>query len=143
VQWAMWLLMLVLVLAGLAGAFGRGALSSRTVNSLHQIIAVRYERLLRTKTPAKIELTVRESQSADDFRILISTELMQSIRAEQTSPLPVSMQTGAEGTLMSFSHVQAPFRLTLSQEPSHAGVLRGAITMPGNEGVAIHQWVYP
>jgi hypothetical protein len=143
IQWVVWTLMILLVIAGLSGAFGRGPLSMATVSSLHNTMLVRYERIARLRTPARIDVVIRQDPGAGDLRVVISTSLMKSLRPEQTLPSPLSMQTGVDGTTMTFAHAQVPFRLRFSQEPASIGITRGTISIADDEGVAIHQWVNP
>src|SRR5688572_26815794 len=79
-----WLLIAVLLILALAGAFGRGSLSHRTADAGPG--EVRYERFLRRDSPADLEVTLPTSR--DEPRLWIDRAYLKAVGIDSIVPRP-------------------------------------------------------
>ncbi len=145
-QWCMWILLTLFVIAGAAGLFGRGALSKAEVLSGNGSLLVEYQRFARYQTPAVLKVTIR--QSADVGRHIVLTlpmELLETLRLDQTSPLPETVTTTDGSAVLRFSAAAqgAQMQIKLAQQPDKPGRLAGSIAVQGAGAVFIKQLIYP
>src|SRR3954447_24834911 len=80
----------VLLLAGLAGVLGRGPLSKSTAKSDQGDLKVRYEKIAHNKTPAVIELMLpAEVPASGQVRLRLEGDLVRRGRFQRIVPQPI------------------------------------------------------
>jgi hypothetical protein len=105
-QITIWSLLILFVVAGLLGVFGRGPLSKTRV--ANATVGAEYERFARFKTPASLTLVIPESSRLPEvFSVTVDTHLLEGIRAEQTTPTPIATHTSARGASFEFRRMGA------------------------------------
>jgi hypothetical protein len=119
----LWMLFAGLVLAGLAGAFGRGFLSKATVEAPDGSIKVEYERIARYSAPSILTVqfgpaTVREGQ----VQLWLGDAVVRSMGAQRVVPQPVSSSLTEGGLIAKFPALSAPSSVEFALEPAKPGL---------------------
>src|SRR5690348_10507214 len=97
-----WAAMLLLVLAGAAGVFGRGPLTRTTATAPDASLTVEHDRVARYRTPTVLDLRLAlpPDRPAEPVRIHLSAALLGALRVDNVAPRPLSWSPdGAGGTL--------------------------------------------
>jgi hypothetical protein len=136
---------LVLV-AGLAGLFGRGPLSNADAPSDRQGLRVHYERVARFRTPTILDVTIEKSALADSTaHIWISQRYLDALPVSRTMPQPREVILAANGQVYAFPVTPGAdsARLRFYLEPGSLGSQRAAMGAAGARPVAFSQIVLP
>jgi hypothetical protein len=144
VQRTFWALLVLFLIAGLSGLFGRGPLSKAKAGPEAGML-VEYERFARWKTPSRIKVfTGDSSPEAHEIQIVLSSDLAQTLRLEQTVPRPTRTEMRGDHIALLFG-VTKPGEsvIQLTQEPSRPGRLVSQILGPEGQEVTFSQFVYP
>ena len=100
-------LMLLIVLAALAGLFGQGPLSHRTHQTPDGRLAVDFEPLARFGTTTQVTLHLSSSDPADSapnpVRVFVSSALIEPLGLQQVIPEPVSTEPAGGGVIYTFN----------------------------------------
>jgi hypothetical protein len=98
-----WGVMLVFVLLGLSGLFGRGPLSRTTAEAPDGSASVKYERYAHNHTPSEVAVTLRRAAlQPPHATVWLSRELTDGMPVSRVIPEPVSAAPRADGTLYTF-----------------------------------------
>jgi hypothetical protein len=140
----LWMVFAGLVLAALAGAFGRGFLSKATVKAPDRSIKVDYERIARYSTPSILTVqfgpaAVREGQ----VQLWLSDAIVKSMGAQRVVPQPVSSSLTEGGLLATFPALSAPASVEFALEPTKPGVQELTLRAPGHPEVRFKVAVLP
>jgi hypothetical protein len=101
VQRIAWVLMVLILGAALAGAFGRGPLSKARASSDDGSLLVEYERVLRQKAP--VEFRIRFDPGSDGVaRLSLNRDCLRKLRVESIVPEPESEIGALERTTFTF-----------------------------------------
>jgi hypothetical protein len=142
-----WLFLAVFVIAGLAGVFGRGPISSIRAASASGLATVEYDRFARFEAPAVLKVSVDPHAATNgSVSVLVSGPVLEALRIEQTSPRPLWVKAAPDGELFAFAAAGAGDRVSIrfGEEPRHTGHLTGRLQVDSRGGsVAISQIVYP
>jgi len=137
-----WVLVAVVLVAGLAGALGPGALSrSRLRNgALH----LELSRVVHAHAPTEIVLRImNDSPPRGGFeRLRIDGRWLAGVEIESVFPEPESAATRDEALVLDF-RTDPPARIGLRVLPLRPGVLRGTIALNADAPCAFEQWVLP
>src|SRR5215218_6611781 len=76
VQRSIWVLLVLFLLAGIAGLFGRGPLSTTTRRSADGTVRLTYERLARFRTPTAMMVEAPIDAAAHELRVRIPRPLL-------------------------------------------------------------------
>lgn len=141
-----WVILSLLLLAGVAGLFGHGPLSRATVHPLGSALEVRYDRLARRETPSLLELRVETSALVSGrVRIRLNRELVDRMQLKQIVPTPLSSEPLADGARFIFQtdpSRDAAF-IVFSENPTTPGLVDAEVTIEGEQPVRFRQFVYP
>lgn len=142
VQRIAWALLAVFVVAGMAGLFGGGPLSKRTLRADAGTLEI--ERFARRS--ATEEWTIRPAAAPDPnapFTLRISSSFLE--RYEITSIVPEPESTTLSGREVSFVFdASAPDgAIVFHVEPGHLGPSEGSFALGGAAPVRVRQFVYP
>lgn len=92
-----WAAMALFVLAGAAGAFGRGPISSAWVASSGQALRVDYERFARHGAPTEFRVTVAAAAvEGENLRLNLSRQFLHRQHVEEVQPPPDSTLVSAD-----------------------------------------------
>jgi hypothetical protein len=145
-----WLLMLLVVLAALAGLFGRGPLAKASGGAPNAPARLEYERIVRYTSPT--QLTVLLSPEAIEegiARIWLEREYIQAVEIDRIVPEPeqeeAAEQQGVPGILYTVRVVGTgqPARVHFYIKPDHYGMQRGRIGLLDRSPVTFEQFVLP
>src|SRR4051794_15941772 len=99
----LWGISATLVLAGILGLFGRGPLSKAAIGSDQDPARLEYERFARFNTPAHLKVKLNGVSGADSgVKVLLSKELVETLKLPEASPGPALTQISQEGLLLTF-----------------------------------------
>jgi hypothetical protein len=141
-QWIVWTVMILFVIAGLLGLFGRGPMSKKTVTE--GATQVEYERFARYRTPAPMTVSLLPSNaSSPQVEMQLDDTLLDGLRAEQTKPQPLSWRHAGSSAVLTFDRPRSGMlRVHFAQEPPRAGPTTGHVVVDGHS-FTIKQFVYP
>ncbi len=146
-EWKMqriaWVLLSVLLIAVLLGAFGRGGpISTASKTSADGRLRIDYERFVRNHTPDKLQLAFQaQSETA---RVKLSGEYVRKIRIEHITPTPVRASSDQDGIVLVFdTRPAAMTQAAIHFSPEEIGKLEGWIALDGRQPHAFNQFVYP
>lgn len=131
-----WLGLVAILAAGTTGALGRGGVATRTAVSPDGAISVTYDRVLRARSSADLEVIVESSATrTGEARVDISSP----IAIRQMSPPPVDARAMRGGSGFVFrAEPSMPARVRLVQAPETPGRYRTTVG-----SVTIEQIVLP
>ncbi len=139
-------LMLLFVLAGLGGLFGRGPLSRTIAMRPDAQLQVTYEWTARYQTPSVIEVVIeRRAIQTGLVRLRISGDILDKLRLQQVSPQPWLTQIlPADNTLVFRTDpTQASAKVRLVIQPSRIGRIHGSIGLDDRPAVEFDQFIWP
>jgi hypothetical protein len=139
-----WCGMALLVLVGLTGLLGRGPLSARTL--ARPDLSVRYERMLRFRTPAVTEVEWT-SASTGTTRLAVEGPCFKALRLQRIVPPPRSAEPLADGAQFSFDRAAlgaaSRVAVSLSFEPGRLGRTACRVGADGGAPLPFTQFVLP
>lgn len=129
------------VLAGLAGIFGGGWLSSTTIRV--GTLDVTYDRLARRTVP--IRIIVRTTQTSDGpLRLTIGRDLIEKSALVRTIPTAVATADSVAGTEYTFAGTSGgPTEIRFSVQPDSFGLFRWSLKAAGIGEASLFQLIYP
>lgn len=137
-----WVAIALLVLAGAAGLFGSGPLSSTTRAA--DGLTLEYDRFIRRGTPFTLKATIPASPGSTRAELAIPREYLGSLRISSILPRPVQVESGSERTKFLFAVDSASTSLVVDihAEPREVGFLDGELAA-GNTRLQFTQLVWP
>ena len=143
VQRVGWGVMLLLVVATIAGVFGEGALSSATVGDAKQL-KIEHERFVHYLTPTVLKIHVRAGPEDKKLQVRINSGFMQAVKVDNVVPQPASVETGDQWLSYNFT-VETPGQVTIRIDltPETIGRLSATINSGHGEPLSFRQFVYP
>ena len=147
VQRVGWMLMLLIAIAALSGAFGRGPLSSAHVGAEGSVFRAEYERFLRLQAPAPLTLYVGSEAIGPDSTatVWLSEAWLAGMEVTSITPEPDKTTSGA-------GRVEYTFRITPSSRPARIsfglvnlrqGRIHGELGVERGPSYSISQFAYP
>jgi hypothetical protein len=136
--------LLVFVIAGLLGVFGRGPLSMNSASS--DGISIEYDRFARYRTSSVLKVSIDRGYVQDGrVSLFVSQDLVDTFTMSQTTPLPESAMLAGDGVVFAFDATGAdsPMQVKFSQQPPKPGIISGRIGVPTANALNIRQIVYP
>jgi len=134
-----WVVMLAVVIAGLAGAMGRGPLAR--AQAAVPPIEVEYERVVRYQTPT--EIIVRFTGETGIQRLFVSRPLLDRLQLQSIVPQPTAAEPRADGAVLLFPQSGTSSQVTFVAQPATLGRTRSAIGVPQGPHVTFTQLVLP
>ena len=139
-----WAVMLLMVIGGLAGAFGQGILASAEAEASG--VRMRYDRLARYDAVTSVELEVQPVEfTGDEVRIWIDEGYASSNEIESVTPEPERMLTAGDTLWLVFDVGNAigPARIKLDLRPRVAGMRTGRLGTGTGTRLEFRQFIYP
>jgi hypothetical protein len=140
-----WIIGLALLLAGLAGLFGKGPLSyaARQDGPLR----ITWERICRYNSSIDLQVDLDPGQAnGEQVLIWLDQAYIEQFEIETITPTPQNMHVDGKRMLVEFQAppAGAPFHATFQIRPQRAGVLNGALgDANSSRQVRFEQLIYP
>ena len=142
-----WMVMLLAVVAGLAGLFGRGPLSSAELGAEGSAIRVEYERFVRRDAPSLLTVHFgRDAIGADStVKVWIDREWLAGMEVTAITPEPEETETGATRLHYTFrvDPSSPPARIAYNLETRSIGPLTGRVGLVNGPTYSFAQFAYP
>lgn len=135
------ILILLLITAGLAGIFGYGIWTKKTL-TLNDNAQMEYECFLRERkeTPLKINLNNKDHSSAS---IVIPSRYLKKVGIKSILPVPTEVVSGEDSILFRFKTKGSEnISITFNTYPIKAGNVELNLTVNG-EPASVTQFIYP
>lgn len=135
------ILMALLLLAALAGAFGGGPLSEGVVESAG--LRLEYQRVARFNSPEKFKIQV--PPAADKIRLHVDSALLEIIDIERIDPEPKEMELAPDGQIWEFpvQTTNAPISISINYRPDAFGRAAGKFEIEGRGFLSFKQFYFP
>ncbi|MCC6628605.1 MAG: hypothetical protein IT340_14535 [Chloroflexi bacterium] len=146
VQRVGWLMMVLLVVAALAGLLGSGPLSEVTASAAGDQLRIEYQRFARYSASTELHLALGPAAARDgEYRVWLSRALLQHLRIETITPPPERVEIGAGRLTYIFTagDTAGVTDVTFYVEPGQFGQLRGDVGLPDGPTLALDMFVYP
>jgi hypothetical protein len=143
VQRAGWAVMAAVVVAALAGAFGRGPLSHASLAA--EGVRVDYERVVHAGTTTTVTVDARPADAATaqrEARVAFASDYVEGMALERVVPAPLRVETGTRQTTFVFS-ADGTLRVSFTLKPAGAGLHRTDVEVAGQRAGALVQVVLP
>ena len=140
-----WALMWAAAAAGLAGFFGRGPLSTRTLSDPSGVIEVEFDRFQRAHARSEVHFSLSPAAVRDGrLQIWIDDAYLRGLRLESISPTPLSIQSRGDRQVYTFAtESSSAVRVTLHYEHQAKGTVEGSVGVVGGPELRVSQFVYP
>jgi hypothetical protein len=145
-QRATWLVMALLLLGGLAGAFGRGPFDKATAGGPEDALRVEYEPVVHFRTPTILTLHMAADAVAGDVvRIRLGHALLGPLEIERIIPRPLEQVATSDGLLMTFdtTHGSREATATIVLQPGTLGPVPVELAAGDRPPIRFHALVLP
>ena len=140
----LWSFFLLVLLADLSGALGRGPLANAKRESPDGTIEVKYERVERSNTSSIMTILPRPSAVHDGkVQLFVSDSVVQKLGAQRVIPQPLESIVGSGGITYVFAASAQPMLIQIELKPSFMGPHSFTIGVPGGEPVGASAFVLP
>jgi len=123
-----WALIAAIVLAGAAGVFGSGPLSTTARSG--DGLSLEFDRFIRRGAPFTLKASLTVPPGASEVRLSLSRDYLDGVRVSSLMPAPVQVVTAPRAVTFVFAvddHASA-LALDIHCEVSEAGLLRGELS---------------
>lgn len=141
-----WIILALVLLAGLLGLFGSGPLAHATVGAPGSPLRLEYDRFGRIDAPSTLTALVRPSTRRPGEAILhLDRGFTDFFQIERMQPTPDRTEAGADHSVYVFRATGSPgpVRVTFRLRPDQPGLLTGRVRQDGGSWLTFHQLVYP
>jgi hypothetical protein len=141
-----WVVIALVIIAGLLGAFGTGPLASATVRSTDDGLAVSYERVVRHQGEAEFRLHIDPALiPGREVDVWFSTSTVTAVRIESVAPEPSEVEAGADRTTWTFAvdPSAGPVTIIFHVTPQEMGWRTVELGVAGGTSLSFHQLVLP
>lgn len=141
-----WGFLVLVLVAAMTGALGRGPLSQRRVEAPDGSARVEYGRMERHGAPASLTLVARRRAPSDtSVWVWMAQEFLDGVVVERVMPEPLAERSDAEHTLLEFALPRGTdsTRVTFRFTPDRIGPRVIELGIPGTAGMLLRQFVYP
>jgi hypothetical protein len=141
-----WTIMVLLILGGLFGLFGRGPFS-RTLTSDPSIpLSLEYERFGRYQSRLTLSLHVSPGASEDGkVRLWFSQDFLSRVQIQGITPHPDGTELSSSGTTYIFTLAEPNQGgdVIVHGEAQAIGLLSGKVGLSESRSIPFTQWIYP
>jgi hypothetical protein len=141
-----WVVMALIVLAGLLGLTGNGVLARATVSDPAELLRLEYARLDRVQTPTTLTVLIAgDAVVAEQVEVWVDREYLRGILIETIVPEPQEVRSAADGLLYVFAVDEPEEPLTVSFDVRHTGfgAKSGRVALVDGPALDFGQFVYP
>ncbi len=146
IQRIAWLVMGLVILAGLLGVFGTGLLSNAKVGKQTDPLWLEYGRFERFQSPTKLRLHFSPNAGqAGKIRVWFKRNYLENVQLQQVTPEPESVEAQSDRFIYTFANPKPnqPTTVTFYLEPDQIGVLSGSVGLETGSPLPFNQLVYP
>ena len=139
-----WLIMLVVVIAALAGAFGRGPLAHATARAGDGSFELDYDRIARHFSNNTFQFKLRADTPAnlDTIGIWFESEYLEGLDLQQITPTPIRMASG-QGRTTFYFEAGPGARIEFNYQPDAFGRRRSGVGIEQGASTYIRQFILP
>lgn len=139
-----WSFFVLVLIADLSGALGRGPLAKAERRAPDGSVQVKYERVQRANT-ASIVTVLPQASAVHDGRVqlFVSDSLMKEFGEQRVIPQPQVSTVGDGGVTYTFPASSLPITVQLELKPSFIGLHHFRIAVPGAQPVDAKAFVLP
>jgi hypothetical protein len=146
VQRVGWVVILLILLFGLAGGFGGGAISHTTATT--GALTLDYERFVRQRGPTSLALQIAPGAANagdDQVAVWIDNTFLDAIDLEAIEPEPAESLAGADRVVYHFALADParPAKITLAYQPATVGMVTIHAGIVGGDALAVDQFTWP
>jgi hypothetical protein len=139
-----WFVFLLILIADILGAFGRGWLSKAHASTPDHALTLDYERVARAGTPSIMTLTFGPAAMHNGRLVFyVSDSIVKPLGAQRISPQPAISTLGDDGITYTFPVTQAPAVVQIALEPSFPGSHPFRIALPDEPPIDAKIFVVP
>lgn len=135
-----WLVMLAFVVAAVAGVFGHGPISERTIGD-SRTATLEYERFLRYAAGTQLGITVAAGRRGP-IAVEVNRSYLSDFEITSIVPEPRSATLLGDRYRFEFDLEAAPARIVFHITPERIGGKHAAVTAAGTQ-LELSQFVYP
>lgn len=133
-----WVFLLLFLVAAVAGVFGSGPASRKTISAAQGSVRVEYSRALRWQTPQTLEIEMRSGNLEE---VALSESLMRAWSIQEVTPSPKEVVATDRETLYRFHGRKG--RIVFAYEATRFGRLEGTLRMKNAVVLRLDQWAFP
>lgn len=144
VQRVAWGLLALVPVAALAGLFGGGLVSERTIES--PVARASYERFARREARTTMLLRVHSPPTnGETLRVALDTSFARALQLVDVVPTPLSMRSAGDAVELSFAvdPASGPATVHFESRPRRWGRLEGTIAVNGVALPPLHLFIWP
>ncbi len=142
-----WIVMLLIVSAGLAGLFGSGPAAHAELGSRDSPLSLKYERFIRQYAPHALSIEIDQSALATDStaQVWLDQGWLAGNEIVSIIPTPVQSWNAGDRTYYRFRVVPGAGRsiITIAMNSKSAGSRNGRIGLASQAGHSFRQFIYP
>ena len=139
---AVWIFFALLILADLAGLFGRGPLAKATLRAPGMV--VHFERIERTGTPSLLHIDFDSSAIQNGkIQIFVSESVVSRLGAQRIIPSPESSIVGNGGITYTFPATLSPAAIAFALQPDQSGIAEFTMRVSGGPGIRSRVFIVP
>ena len=145
VERAGWLVMALLLVAALGGAFGGGPLARAGVQSRDGAMRLEYDRIARRRGDGALDFHLAAAAVRDTIaRLWLDRAYVERIGIQRVTPEPLSVASDGRRLVYEFAlRPQRPSRIVMEFEPKAFGRVRAWAGLVGGDSVAISHVLLP
>jgi hypothetical protein len=139
-----WIGFTLILIADLAGAFGRGPLAKAERRAPDGSIEVKYDRIERTGTPSILTVNLGQSAIRDGrVHLYVSESVVKELGNQRVIPSPESTVIGDGGLLYGFPATRLPASVEFALQPTGPGMRHFEVRAEGMQPVDADVFVTP
>lgn len=137
-----WVLLGLLIAAGLAGLLGPGPLSDVSARDGERL-EVEYERFVRHGSPSDIRVTIPRP-GTKLVRVAVSRDYLDAVWLMEILPTPMRVQAADSDVVYTFERLgSGPLEATFGIRPKALGTHEARIALDDGSRVSVRQFTYP
>lgn len=141
---AVWIVLTIILILDLLGAFGRGYLAHAEAHATDGSIFVKYEKIERFKTPSILTVQLGPGAVHDGkVNLWTSENLVAELGNQRIIPQPLVSVVGNGGILYTFQAVRNPISVEFALEPGKIGIHDLSLGVQGLERLKLKIYVVP
>lgn len=139
-----WIFFLLVLVADLAGALGRGPLANAKRNAGDGSVELKYERVQRANSSSVMSILPQASAVHNgNVQLFVSDSIVKDFGAQRVIPQPAQSVVGSGGVTYTFPATGQPMLVQIELKPSFIGLHRFTIGVPGAAPIQASAFVLP
>ena len=139
-----WTILILFLIASLAGAFGRGPLAKADARSGDGSFQLKYERIQRFGSPSVLMIDFSPAAIHNgQVHVWVSDSLVKPLGNRRVVPQPLESVIGDGGILYTFPATTVPASVEFQTEPAVVGTSHLVVRVPGSGEIDRDIFVMP